>query len=36
MKQIAEVFEITEARVSQLHAKTLFNLSIMMRQWKNE
>jgi RNA polymerase sigma factor for flagellar operon FliA len=36
MKQIAEVFEITEARVSQLHAKTLFNLSISMRQWKNE
>ena len=36
MKQIAEVFEITEARVSQLHAKTVFNLSISMRQWKNE
>ena len=36
MKQIAEVFEITEARVSQLHAQTLFNLSISMRQWKNE
>lgn len=36
MKQIAEVFEITEARVSQLHAKTLFNLSLSMRQWKNE
>ncbi len=32
MKQIASVFEITEARVSQLHAKTLFNLSITMRQ----
>jgi RNA polymerase sigma factor for flagellar operon FliA len=36
MKQIAEVFDITEARVSQLHAKTLFNLSISMRQWENE
>lgn len=36
MKQIAEVFDITEARVSQLHAQTLFNLSISMRQWKNE
>jgi RNA polymerase sigma factor FliA len=36
MKQIANVFEITEARVSQLHAKTLFNLSITMRQWKHE
>ncbi|MCP4452086.1 MAG: FliA/WhiG family RNA polymerase sigma factor [Planctomycetes bacterium] len=36
MKQIADVFEITEARVSQLHAKTLFDLSISMRQWNNE
>ena len=36
MKQISEVLEITEARVSQLHAKTLFDLSISMRQWKNE
>ncbi len=27
MKQIAEVFDITEPRVSQLHAKALFNLS---------
>ncbi len=36
MKQISEVLEITEARVSQLHARTLFDLSISMRQWKNE
>ena len=36
MRQIAKVFDITEARVSQLHAKTLFNLSIKMRQWNNE
>jgi len=35
MKQIAEVFDITEPRVSQLHAKTLFNLSVKLRQWKN-
>ena len=35
MKQIAEVFEITEPRVSQLHAKALFNLSIKLRQWKD-
>ncbi len=33
MKQIAEVFEITEPRVSQLHATALFNLSTIMRQW---
>ena len=35
MKQIAEVFEITESRVSQLHAAALFNLSIRLRRWKN-
>ena len=35
MKQIAEVFEITEPRVSQLHASALFNLSVKLRQWKN-
>ena len=35
MKQIAEVFNITEPRVSQLHASTLFNLSVKLRQWKN-
>jgi len=35
MKQIAEVFNITEPRVSQLHAKALFNLSIKLRPWKN-
>ena len=31
MKQIAEVFEITEPRVSQLHAGALFNLSVKLR-----
>ena len=35
MKQIAEILEITESRVSQLHASSLFNLSVKLRQWKN-
>ncbi|HIJ52534.1 MAG TPA: FliA/WhiG family RNA polymerase sigma factor [Planctomycetes bacterium] len=35
MKQIAEVFEITEPRVSQLHASALFNLSVELRQWND-
>jgi len=35
MKQIAEVFEITESRVSQLHANALFNLSVKLRKWKD-
>lgn len=35
MKQIAEVFRITEPRVSQLHASALFNLSLKLRQWKD-
>ncbi|HEW79629.1 MAG TPA: FliA/WhiG family RNA polymerase sigma factor [Phycisphaerales bacterium] len=33
MKQIAKVFEITEPRISQLHANALFNLSVKLRQW---
>lgn len=33
MKQIAEVFQITEPRVSQLHATALFNLSSKLRQY---
>ncbi len=32
MKQIAELFGITEPRVSQLHASALFNLSTQLRQ----
>lgn len=36
MKQIAEVFEITESRVSQLHASALFNLSVKLKEWKND
>jgi RNA polymerase sigma factor for flagellar operon FliA len=35
MKQIAEVFEITEPRISQLHASALFNLSVKLRRWKD-
>ena len=35
MKQVAEIFEITESRVSQLHASALFNLSVKLRQWKD-
>jgi RNA polymerase sigma factor for flagellar operon FliA len=35
MKQIAKVFKITEARISQLHASALFNLSVKLRQWKD-
>jgi RNA polymerase sigma factor for flagellar operon FliA len=35
MKQIAEVFNITESRVSQLHTSALFNLSTKLRQWKD-
>lgn len=35
MKQIAEIFEITESRVSQLHAGALFDLSVKLRQWKD-
>jgi len=35
MKQIAEVFHITEPRVSQLHASALFNLSVKMRKLRD-
>lgn len=35
MKQIAEILEITESRVSQLHASALFSLSVKLRQWKD-
>lgn len=35
MKQIADVFNITESRVSQLHASALFNLSVKLEQWKD-
>jgi len=35
MKRIAEIFGITESRVSQLHASAIFNLSVKLRQWKD-
>lgn len=35
MKQAAEVFNITESRVSQLHASALFNLSMKLKEWKD-
>lgn len=33
MKQVAEVLEITESRVSQLHAAALFRLSSVLKRW---
>ncbi len=36
MKQIAEVFGVTEPRVSQIHASALFNLSVKIKQWKDD
>jgi RNA polymerase sigma factor for flagellar operon FliA len=36
MKQIADVLEITESRVSQLHASALFSLSVKLEQWKDD
>ena len=33
MKQIAQVLNVTESRVSQLHASALFRLSNKLRQW---
>jgi RNA polymerase sigma factor for flagellar operon FliA len=35
MKQIAEIFEITESRVSQMHASVIFNLSVRLRRWND-
>lgn len=35
MKQIAEVFDISEPRISQLHASALFNLSVKLKEWKD-
>ena len=35
MKQIATVLDITESRVSQLHASALFSLSVKLEQWKD-
>ena len=33
MKQISEVMDVTESRISQLHAAALFKLSVHMKQW---
>jgi RNA polymerase sigma factor for flagellar operon FliA len=35
MKQIAEIFQITESRVSQMHASAIFNLSVKLRRWND-
>lgn len=35
MKQIAEVLNITESRVSQLHASALFNLSLKLKEFED-
>ena len=35
MKQIASLFDITESRVSQMHASAIFNLSVKLRHLKN-
>jgi RNA polymerase sigma factor for flagellar operon FliA len=35
MKQIAEVFKVTEPRVSQLHAAALFSLQTQLRQYED-
>jgi RNA polymerase sigma factor for flagellar operon FliA len=35
MKQVADLLNITESRVSQLHTSAVFNLSITLRQWKD-
>lgn len=35
MKQIAEIMELTESRISQLHAAALFKLSVGMNQWND-
>jgi RNA polymerase sigma factor FliA len=35
MKQIADVLEITESRVSQLHASALFTLSARLEPWRD-
>jgi RNA polymerase sigma factor FliA len=35
MKQIAEVFKVTEPRVSQIHAAALFSLQTQLRQYED-
>ncbi len=33
MKQVSEVMDLTESRISQLHAAALFKLSAQLKQW---
>lgn len=35
MKQISEVMELTEPRVSQIHAAALFKLSVRLKKWND-
>ena len=35
MREIADILQITESRVSQLHASALFNLSVQLGQWND-
>lgn len=36
MKQVSEVMELTESRISQLHAAALFKMSVRMKQWRQD
>ncbi|HDS85557.1 MAG TPA: FliA/WhiG family RNA polymerase sigma factor [Phycisphaerales bacterium] len=36
MKQVSDVMELTESRISQLHAAALFKLSTRMKQWQHD
>lgn len=36
MKQVSEAMELTESRISQLHAAALFKLSVQMKQWRQD
>ncbi|MHC4881528.1 MAG: sigma-70 family RNA polymerase sigma factor [Planctomycetota bacterium] len=36
MREIAEVLELTEARISQLHAASLFKLSVQLKLWSEK
>jgi len=35
MKQVSEAMDLTESRISQLHAAALFKLSVRMKQWRS-
>ena len=36
MREVAEVLEITEARVSQLHAAALLKMSVQLKLWNEK